>query len=233
MYKNIFFDLDNTLWDFDASSEATFEMIFSHFRLNDYNILSSKQFHEVYARYNDMLWDKYRKGIVEKDLLKSERFWLPLNDFGIRDRRLAVEIGEFYTYWSPRNVALVPGAIETLEYLAPNHGIHIITNGFEEVQNIKIKESGLWRYIDSMTVSEEIGIKKPDTRIFEYALKKAYRSGSIINKENIMVGDDLYVDITPAREVGMDQCYFNRKKVGHNEAITFEIEEITMLKEIV
>ncbi|MGN0033655.1 MAG: YjjG family noncanonical pyrimidine nucleotidase [Candidatus Limimorpha sp.] len=236
MYKNIFFDLDNTLWDFDASSEVTFEMIFTHFNLNDNNILSAKDFHDVYVKYNDRLWEQYRKGLVGKDFLKSERFRLPLNDFGIFDDKLAKEMGEFYTFWSPRNVALVPNAIEILDYLAPNHGIHIITNGFAEVQNIKIKESGLEKYIDTMTVSEEIGIKKPDTRIFEYAIKKAHgfcgTPTYINNRENIMVGDDLYVDITPAREIGIDQCFFNRKRLRHKETVTYEITDLIKLKEI-
>lgn len=225
MKKHVFFDLDNTLWDFDASSMLAFERLFEDFHLINYKIASAQQFHDAYMGYNERLWELYRQGEVDKAFLKKERFRLPLHDFGVDDESLAYEIGEHYTYWSPRLVALVPHAIELLEHLRPDNGIHLITNGFAEVQNVKIKESGIDRYIDTMTVSEEIGIKKPDPRIFMYALEKACANA----KDSLMVGDDLQVDVLPAKAVGMRQCFFNRKGISHNEDIDMEIKDLAEL----
>ena len=119
----------------------------------------------------------------------------------------------------------MPHAIELLEHLRQDNGIHLITNGFAEVQNVKIKESGIDRYIDTMTVSEEIGIKKPDPRIFKYALEKAGAKA----EDSLMVGDDLQVDVLPAKTVGMRQCFFNRKDITHNEIIDMEIRDLAEL----
>lgn len=91
---------------------------------------------------------------------------MPLADFGINDIRLSHDMGEYYTTYAPHNVALVNGAIDVLDHLKQHYHIHLITNGFADVQKIKIHDSGIEDYIDSMTVSEEINIKKPDTRLF-------------------------------------------------------------------
>lgn len=225
MKNHVFFDLDNTLWDFDASSMLAFEKLYHHFHLINYNIASHIQFHDVYMGYNEKLWELYRQGSIDKAFLKKERFRLPLHDFGIDDEQLAYEIGEFYTLCAPHLVALVPHAIELLDYLRPNYNIHLITNGFVEVQNVKIKESGIDRYIDTMTVSEEVGIKKPDPGIFTFAMTKANATA----EQSLMVGDDLFVDVIPAKNVGMRQCFLNRKNVKHNEVIDFEINSLSEL----
>lgn len=224
-YKHIFFDLDNTLWDFDISSMMVFERLFTVYHLDKYGIKDAIYFHDIYKGFNDNLWELYRQGKIEKDFLKYERFRLPLEHFGIIDDKLAHSMGNDYTFYSPRCVALVPHASEVLEYLKPNYHIHLITNGFVEVQNSKIQSSGLDKFIETMTVSEDIGIKKPDTRIFDYALSKAQASAD----ESLMVGDDLNVDILPAKKINMDQIFFNRNKIQHKETITKEINDLTEL----
>lgn len=226
-YQHIFFDLDNTLWDFDKSSAMVFEKLFEIHHLIDYGISNAKIFHDVYINYNNELWELYRQGKIEKSFLRSERFKLPLADFGINDKNMAYRMGEDYTYYSPRFVALVPNAIDILKYLKMNYHIHLITNGFIEVQYIKIKNSGLNQYIDTMTLSEDAGIKKPDVRIFQYALNKANAKA----ENSIMVGDDLYIDIMPAKSAGMDQVFFNRKNLSHKEDITKEIKDLIELKD--
>lgn len=226
-YRHIFFDLDNTLWDFDKSSAMVFEKLFEIYHLIDYGIANAKIFHDIYMSYNNKLWELYRQGKIEKSFLKNERFKLPLADFGINNQNTAHNMGEDYTYYSPRFVALVPHAHEVLRYLKKNYHIHLITNGFIEVQYIKIKNSGLNQYIDTMALSEDIGIKKPDPRIFQYALNKADAKA----QNSIMVGDDLYIDILPAKSVGMYQVFFNRKNFSHKEDITKEIKDLIELKD--
>lgn len=222
-YKHIFFDLDNTLWDFDRSSVLAFDKIYDLFHLIDYGIQSADDFHATYFSYNARLWEQYRQGTIDKDFLKIERFRLPLKDYGIYDDKLARELGESYTDYAARLVALVPNTIETLSYLKnKGYKIHLITNGFLEVQTIKLKASGLDNFIDVSIVSEEIGFKKPDHRIFHRAIEKV----GGLTENCVMIGDDLAVDIIPAREIGMFHIYFNRKQIPHNEALTCEIKDL-------
>ena len=172
-YQHIFFDLDNTLWDFDRSSILAFDKIYEIFNLINYGIPSAKDFHTTYFDHNNRLWDLYRKGEIDKDFLKIERFRLPLKDYGIVDEKLSIDLGESYTDYAARLVALVPNTMEVLNYLKEkNYKIHLITNGFLEVQSIKMKASGLDKMIDSSFVSEEVGFKKPDHRIFFHAMNE-------------------------------------------------------------
>ena len=222
-YQHIFFDLDNTLWDFDRSSILAFDKIYEIFNLINYGIPSAKDFHTTYFDHNNRLWDLYRKGEIDKDFLKIERFRLPLKDYGIVDEKLSIDLGESYTDYAARLVALVPNTMEVLNYLKEkNYKIHLITNGFLEVQSIKMKASGLDKMIDSSFVSEEVGFKKPDHRIFFHATNEV--GGNIEN--SVMIGDDLSVDIIPAKEIGMKHIYFNRKKISHNEMLDYEIFDL-------
>lgn len=227
-YKHIFFDLDNTLWDFDKSSIIAFEKIYEIFNLINYGIPSSDDFHKTYFDYNNKLWELYRQGKIDKDFLKTERFRLPLNDYGINDDDFAYKMGEAYTNLAATSVALVPNAIEILNYLKENnYKTHLITNGFLEVQTIKMQASGLDKLIDVSIVSEEVGFKKPDHRIFQCALEKV---GCKI-EDSVMVGDDLSVDILPAKEIGMFHIYFNRKQKEHQEKLACEIKDLIEIKE--
>lgn len=228
-YQHIFFDLDNTLWDFDKSSMLAFEKVFELFDLIDYGIPSAKEFHKTYFIYNNLLWEEYRRGTIDKEFLKNERFRLPLEDYGIYDENLAHDLGERYTDFAARMVALVPNTMEILSYLKEkNYNIHLITNGFLEVQNIKMQASGLDKMIDETFVSEVVGFKKPDHRIFYHAMEKV--GGTIENC--VMIGDDLSVDIIPAKEIGMTHIYFNRKNHTHNEKLDYEIKDLLEIREI-
>ena len=229
-YQHIFFDLDNTLWDFDRSSILAFDKIYEIFNLINYGIPSAKDFHTTYFDHNNRLWDLYRKGEIDKDFLKIERFRLPLKDYGIVDEKLSIDLGESYTDYAARLVALVPNTMEVLNHLKEkNYKIHLITNGFLEVQSIKMQASGLDKMIDSSFISEVVGFKKPDHRIFFHAMNEV--GGNIEN--SVMIGDDLSVDIIPAKEIGMKHIYFNRKKISHNEKLDYEIYDLIEICDII
>jgi len=206
-YKHIFFDLDRTLWDFDKSSKQAFEEIYEKFNLKEKGIDSVHSFYDVYTIHNEKLWDKYREGKLSKEELRGLRFHLSLKDFGIDDRELADKFGEEYIRLSPLKANLFPQAINILEYLYPKYKLHIITNGFEEVQDIKIKTAGLGMYFDKIITSEEAGEKKPSPEIFNYSLKKAGAKP----EESLMIGDDYNVDIIGAKNAGIDQVLFDPK----------------------
>ena len=223
--SDVFFDLDRTLWDFDRNSHNTLMDIFYEYSLSKKGISSPQKFIDSYILHNERLWSLYRQDKISKELLRSERFNLTFSDFGINDNLLSVDIGEDYINKCPLQTDLFPHTIEILNYLNVKYSLHIITNGFEEVQHIKLKASNLISFFDNIITSEMVNVKKPDPIIFQYALDKA----KVLAKNSIMIGDDLPVDIIGAKDIGMSQIYFNPKKKCHNEKIDYEI---ACLKEI-
>jgi putative hydrolase of the HAD superfamily len=137
-------------------------------------------------------------------------------------------MAENYLILSPQKNLLFPHAIETLEYLKDKYQLHIITNGFIEVQYKKIKNSGIEKFFNQTITSEEAGVQKPDKFIFEFSLNKVNASP----EECIMIGDDLKIDILGAKNAGIDQIFFNVDNVKHNENITFEIDSLKQIIEI-
>lgn len=224
-YLHLFFDLDRTIWDFDRNSLETFRDIFLKFDLKSKGIPGLEEFRTVFKEHNDMLWSYYRKGEIKKEVLSVRRFEMTLNSFGIDDLLLAAMIADDYLTIRHDRIFLFPHAHETLEYLHHKYDLHIITNGFEEVQFAKLSMAGLGCYFRTVTTSEEAGVKKPDPFIFELAMHKA---GALYHN-SIMIGDDVEVDILGARNAGMDQIHFNYHKEENHAGANLEIEDLKEL----
>lgn len=227
-YKHIFFDLDMTLWDFETNAREAYEDIYQKFELRKRGVENIDAFINTYFGHNDRLWDLYRKGEIEKEILRSLRFELTLRDFGIDDKQLSEDIGVDYITISPKKTNLFPNAHEILEYLQPKYPMSIITNGFEEVQFTKLANSKLDKYFHEVITSEEAGCKKPEPGIFEFALAKAGAKA----EDCLMIGDDPEVDIKGAENVGIDGIFFNPKKLNLNGAIKHQIFDLIELKSI-
>jgi putative hydrolase of the HAD superfamily len=204
-YKHLFFDLDNTLWDFAKNSHETFNELYMDNLAGHDRIPCAEAFIDVYTIHNTRLWSLYRDNLISKEELRDSRFLLTLNEFGIDDKELAARLSDEYIYKSPRKGILFPGTIETLEKLKDRFQLHIITNGFEEIQHLKLAFAGLSQYFECLITSEQAGSKKPDAGIFHYALEKAGARA----EESLMIGDDLEVDIIGARAIGMDTILFD------------------------
>ena len=192
------------------------------------DIPSAHEFHEVYHPLNEKLWELYRADQITKDDLNRTRFLKPLEHYGIHDIELADHLSEDYVYWSPRIVRLVPGTLELLEYLKPKYHLHLITNGFQEVQHTKLSGAGLEPYFDTLTVSEEVGVKKPNPEIFRYALRKA----SATAEESLMIGDEMAFDIDGARAAGMDTLFFNPTGAPTEGSRTYEVRDLLEIKKL-
>lgn len=227
-YKHIFFDLDRTLWDFESNSREALHEIYNDFKLKDRGISSFEAFLKSYQHHNETLWELYRKEIITKEYLRSSRFQLCLADFDINDRNLAVKMGEKYIQESPLKTNLFPYTFEVLHYLSKKYKLHIITNGFEEVQHIKLKYSKLKRFFNHVITSELVGAKKPNPKIFKLALEKA---GASV-QESLMIGDDFPIDILGAKNIGMDQVFFNPNKYLTKQKATIQISCLSELKEL-
>ena len=226
--KHIFFDLDRTLWDFEKNSFETLLELYEEHTLRQKGISDVDVFVDNYKRHNEHLWDLYRNGKVEKHILRSTRFKLTLQDFGINDNHLAIRLGNQYIQKCPLKTHVFPFTYKVLDYLKEKYHLHIITNGFEEVQYVKLNQSKLLHYFDQIITSEKVGVKKPYPEIFSYALGKA----NCKPDESIMIGDDLPVDILGAKSMGINQIYFNPKKIAHQETIDFEISCLSQLQEL-
>jgi putative hydrolase of the HAD superfamily len=203
--KHIFFDLDRTLWDFDRNSEVALRHIIESEGLIP-QMESFERFHKVYIQQNAHLWKLYGKGKIKKEELRYERFRAALRKFKIRDEALVRRIGDAYVEISPRQTLLFPNAIETLKELKKmGFTLHIITNGFQEVQHIKLENCGMHAFFDVIVCSEVIGKNKPDPAIFKYAMNEA----GALPKDSLMIGDDYHIDVAGALQVGMHAVHFD------------------------
>jgi putative hydrolase of the HAD superfamily len=228
MIKHVFLDLDRTLWDFNANSRLELASLWKEFKLHQKGISLPDQFIKIYEKINNECWAKYRLNEITKEELRGKRFLDTLAYFGIEDVNLAEEIGLTYIQNSPNRTVLVEGAIETLTYLKARYKLHIITNGFKEVQYLKLDNCGLMPFFEQVITSEEVGVMKPNSKVFEYALKKANAS----KKESVYVGDDYIVDIEGAMNTGLQTIFFNPNKKQHSLSILGDITELQQIKNI-
>ncbi len=227
-YQHIFFDLDHTLWDFETNSKQALQQIFDENELSNKGITSFEKFHEKYVPINDRYWARYHNGIVNKAQVRHGRFYDTLLQFGVKDTELAEKMAESYVTLSPRMTALFPNAVEVLNYLQQKYKLHLITNGFAEVQWIKLEHSGLRAFFEHIIISEEVGTQKPDKEIFEIAMQRAGTTADAC----IMIGDNYNTDIQGAKSAGIDQVFFNPGKNRKREPVTYEITTLMELKGI-
>lgn len=205
-YKHLFFDLDHTLWDFEANSRQTLLELYTAMQLDQRGIHDFDLFHRNYLVHNDKLWDRYRNGYIKVDELRWKRMWLALLDFKIADEALAREMGVRFLEMLPTRKLLFPYTIEILDYLqAKSYQLHMITNGFEKTQYGKLKHSGLEHYFKAVITSEGSNSLKPHKEIFDYAFQKT----GAAPEESIMIGDSIDVDILGAVNAGIDQVHVN------------------------
>ena len=227
IYKHLFFDLDRTLWDFETNALDTFKDIYEKFKLNRF-IAAFDEFVSVYHSHNNRLWEQYRNGELPKATLSQQRFEFTLRDFGVDDKAFAGQIAQDYLTISPTKTVLFPYAIEVLESLKQIRQLHIITNGFIEVQKVKLQRSRLNPYFTQVITSEDAGAMKPNRRIFDFAVEKT----NALRSESLMIGDDYTADIIGAKEAGIDQVFFNPQRKKTEQKATYEIQSLKELLSI-
>ena len=203
-YTHIFFDLDNTLWDFEQNSYYALQTAFFHFSIDKKGI-EYDNFFRVYSAHNHKLWGDYRRQLVMKKELKQLRFQKTFNELNISGIE-ANEMNAFYLNEMPNQTNLILGAKEILNSLkAKGFVLNIITNGFKEVQYKKLETANLSMYFSKVFISEEVKAPKPSRKIFEYAVK----SSNAPKSRSLMIGDDFEVDVKGALNFGIDAVFFN------------------------
>lgn len=204
MYKNIFFDLDDTLWDFSENAYDSFSEIYARYDFDQY-FDSFDQFYSIYKEYNARLWIEYGNGNITKNELNCKRFFYPLQYVGVHDEDLAKSYSDDFFELIPTKSKLLPYAKEILEYLSGKYRLFILSNGFRELQFRKMTSAGINHYFEKVILSEDIHIHKPNPEIFYFALSATQ---SILS-DSLMVGDSWEADIAGAKGVNMDQMFFN------------------------
>jgi putative hydrolase of the HAD superfamily len=228
-YRHLFFDLDHTLWDFEANARATLSELYRTLNLQERGINDFDLFHKNYLVHNEMLWDRYRKGSIKQDELRVKRMVLALLDFKIADEVLAKELSVLFLELLPTRTILFPHAREILQYLSgKGYQLHLITNGFEKTQHSKLKYSGLDIYFKEVITSEGSNSLKPEKEIFEFALSK---SGAALH-ESIMIGDSIEVDVVGARNAGMDQVFVDHLNTSQDIKATYHVRSLKELENI-
>ncbi|RAJ10129.1 YjjG family noncanonical pyrimidine nucleotidase [Arenibacter echinorum] len=214
MFKNvvtdIFFDLDHTLWDFEKNSALTFQKILTENSVS----IELNDFLKVYIPINFEFWKRYREGKINKNELRFQRLKITFDTLGhpISNELIDVLSDQYIEYLSSYN-HLFPNATEVLDYLKPNYKLHIITNGFQEIQYKKLQSSNIHNYFEHIINSEMAGVKKPNPIIFRLALEKA----KALPHKSLMIGDSLEADILGAKSVGLHTLHFNANNEPKHE----------------
>lgn len=225
-YSCLLFDLDHTLWDYETNAEETLKDLFVRFKLEERGVTSFRYFVETFRRINRDLWDRYDRGLIGQETIRTERFDRVFRDTGIEDSRSALEFSKFYLQELPQKKNLLPEARETLEYLHPRYPITVVTNGFDEIQSAKIASAGIGHYFRHVVTSQRAGNKKPSRRIFEFALEQTGHAP----EQAVMVGDNLQTDIAGAAAAGIDTVFYNPGQTIHSVPVTYEIKSLKELR---
>ena len=228
VYKHIFFDLDHTIWDFDSNAKATLSDLYAQ----GLGLKVKADFNDFYERYifhNAHLWSRYEKGFIGVEELKWKRMWRTMLDFKLADEKLSKEISMQFLEILPTKNAVFPYTFEILDYLTQKkYTLHLITNGFEKVQRMKLQNSGLDKYFVEVITSEGSNSLKPKKEIFDFALNK---TNALLN-ESIMIGDNQDADIQGAMNAGMDQVFVNHIQAPLKLNPTYTITHLKELENI-
>lgn len=204
--KDIFFDLDHTIWDFDRNAEETLHELYYRYKFDNlFNRSHSDLFIQTYTENNHRLWDLYHHGKIDKATLRKARFADTFSQLGVNPELFPTAFEEDYLAICPTKTNLFPNAHETLQYLQAKYTLHLISNGFKEACEKKLAHSNLSPYFKTIVISENIGVNKPHPQIFEYAVK----NGEAKTEQSVMIGDNLDADVRGAQNFGMEAIFFN------------------------
>lgn len=225
MYKIILIDADDTLFDYEKAEKYALEGVFNHYGFyGNFNVIRDK-----YKTINTQLWLDLEKSLITKDELKYKRFELLFNEFSLKYN--PVEAGKIYLKFLGESNFLIQGAYEFCKYISEKYCVIIVTNGIKDIQLSRIGSSKIKDFIHHVVISDDIGVAKPDYKIFEYAL-------NILNHQNksevIMIGDSLSSDIKGAFNFGIDSCWYNIHNIKNQSGLNpkYEISSLDELYEI-
>lgn len=227
-YKSLFIDLDDTLWDTYHNNKECLKELYADYDMGRL-YASFEAFFSIYMPNNIELWAKYRNGEINRQTLIIERFRYVFRPLGIDDQKEILKINDHFLKRTTLQTRLIPGAIELLEYLRPKYRLFILSNGFREVQSLKLQNSGLAPFFERLILSEDACIQKPHKGIFDYALKTTNSRRT----ESMMIGDSWDADILGAYNSRIAQIWYNPKGEPNRDfAPTYTVKRLEEIKQI-
>ena len=228
-YRHLFFDLDHTLWDFEANAKETLRDLYTAYHLTQRGIQDFDAFVSKYSYHNNRLWDRYTKGFIKQEELRWKRMWLALLDFKVADEKLAKQMSVAFLELLPYKKNLFPYTVEILTYLkTKGYQLHLITNGFDAIQHSKLSSSNLRHFFAEVITSENSNSLKPNRAIFDFAMDRC----KAIHQECIMIGDNLDADIAGAMNAGLDTVFVNHLCIDAHVEPTYMIHHLQELEAI-
>jgi putative hydrolase of the HAD superfamily len=227
LYKHLFFDLDHTLWDFESNTTEAIMEIYDIFGFRDWGF-SFHDFLKYFHETNNYLWNKFNHGLIDRTELRDMRFKLILGNFGISEEKVPPEIGDRYLEIAPSKSKVLPFTYQVLDYLQPKYELHIISNGFDDVQHRKMKAANIYHYFEKIITSDNSGYRKPQKEIFEFAMNEAGASRA----DSLFIGDNPDTDIQGAQNAQMDHIFFNPECIIHSFTVTYEIKSLQQIMNI-
>lgn len=226
-YQHIFFDLDHTLWDFERNATETLIELYGSYQLDKFSTpISLDLFLKTFSETNAELWNLYNHSKIDQATLRNTRFKTVFKKLGIPESQVPhLEISNQYIFQTPHKPHLIPHTLEVLDYLKEKYILHIVSNGFAEVQAIKLEKSGIRKYFKEVVTPDDAGFKKPSREIFDFTIARVQTEA----KDCIMIGDNLEADIKGAINAGLDHVFFNPEQQKHQEKLTYEIDSLLKL----
>lgn len=227
-YKTVFLDFDDTLIDTQAYATKCLKGLYSDFDLDKY-FENVEEFLTIYHTNTRKLWEDYALGLVDKPTLLRQRFEKPFLHVPHLIGNFTANLNDEFMERVVFIDLVIEGAKELLEYLKKKgYKLVMLSNGFTEIQYKKIKNVGFENIFDVVILSDVVGVNKPDSKIFEYALEKSATRA----KETIMIGDSYLADIQGAMDAGIDQIWYNPNGVKADKIPTYEISHLDQIKNI-
>ncbi len=223
-YSHLFFDLDNTIFDFQSSSDIALKVFADALRLP-----YDQYFKDVYHKHNHEAWSKFEMNLIDGITLRKDRFENTAKELG--QSIDGMYINRKYLQQLVEHPFFIDHAESTLQKYAQTHTLIAVTNGLKEVQKPRLKKVGFDRYFNQVIVSDEIGVAKPAHEFFHFAWEQA---GKPPKSNVLMIGDNPYSDIKGGHDFGFDTCLFDAFNTGKkSELATFQITSLIELKHII
>ncbi|MEZ0541557.1 YjjG family noncanonical pyrimidine nucleotidase [Fibrella arboris] len=219
MYRHLFFDLDHTLWDFDRNSAECIAEMYDTHKLAEVGLSSVEAFAETFITVNRQLWRDYDLDLIDHEYIRQHRFPMVFRALGVADTTQCASLNTDYLRLLPKKAHLTESALDILNHLHGRYRMHIITNGFAEIQAVKMAAAEIAHFFDEIVTTQSADAKKPNPRIFEFALQATGASKT----DSLMVGDNYEADILGAKAVGLDTVFYNPKGETVADPATYDI----------
>ncbi|WP_162628079.1 YjjG family noncanonical pyrimidine nucleotidase [Arcticibacterium luteifluviistationis] len=223
--KHIFFDLDHTLWDFESNAEESLKEIYDDFSISKLGP-SFGNFYQNFSKLNRLLWTQLEQEIITHETIRMFRFQKALSSLNVEiDKEQSIAMNLKFLDLLPNKTKLIDGCQETLEALQAKYQLHILSNGYAEVQAKKLEHSGIKGYFQHIITNDIAASRKPNVGIFNYALEKSNSQAS----QSLMIGDSYLADILGAKNAGWDTVHFQPSGIDTENQSTLKITKLVQL----